>query len=61
MLRRRSQFFVLIDNALSVKAEKEEQKEEEQKEEALTASPFEEYLQNLLQMKTTSAVSEVAE
>ncbi|XP_014914949.1 formin-binding protein 1 homolog isoform X26 [Poecilia latipinna] len=51
MLRRRSHFFVLIDNALSVKAEKEE----EQKEEEPTASPFEEYLQTLLQLKTTSA------
>lgn len=45
---------MLIDNALSVKAEKEE----EQKEEEPTVSPFEEYLQTLLHLKTTSAVSE---
>ncbi|KAM4719465.1 formin-binding protein 1 isoform 11-T11 [Anableps anableps] len=51
MLRRRSQFFVLMDNALSVKAEKEE----EQKEEDPTVGPFEEYLQMLLKLKLTSA------
>ncbi|XP_038160897.1 formin-binding protein 1 isoform X9 [Cyprinodon tularosa] len=51
MLRRRSQFFVLVENALSVKTEKEE----EQKEEEQTVSPYEEYLQMLFQFKTTSA------
>ncbi|XP_076614812.1 formin-binding protein 1 isoform X5 [Chaetodon auriga] len=49
MLRRRSEFFVFLDNVRSVKSEKEEQKEEEQ------LSPYEEYLQVLLQMKMTSA------
>lgn len=53
MLRRRSQFFVFLDNALSVKAEEEGAIEGE--EVALT--PFEEYLQMLLQMKMTSSVS----
>ncbi|XP_035996279.1 formin-binding protein 1 [Fundulus heteroclitus] len=50
MLRRRSQFFVFTDNALSVRTEKEE----EQKEEEPTVSPFEEYLQMVVQLKTTS-------
>ncbi|KAM9735837.1 formin-binding protein 1 isoform 18-T18 [Menidia menidia] len=50
MLRRKSNFFVFLDNALSVKEEKEEQTEEEPK-----LGPFEEYLQGLLQMKMTSA------
>lgn len=52
MLRRRSEFFVFLDNVRSVKSEMEEQKEECQ------LSPDEEYLQVLLQMKMTSAVSE---
>ncbi|XP_017286727.1 formin-binding protein 1 isoform X22 [Kryptolebias marmoratus] len=51
MLRRRSQFFVFLDNALSVKAEDEGAGERE--ECALT--PFEEYLQTLLQIKMTSS------
>ncbi|XP_061589788.1 formin-binding protein 1 isoform X11 [Cololabis saira] len=49
MLRRKSDFFVFLDNVLSVKTEVEEQKDEEH-----TPSPFEEYVQNLLQMKMTS-------
>lgn len=53
MLRRRSEFFVFLDNALSVKAEREEPKEEEEQK----LGPFEDYLQVLLQMKMTSAVS----
>lgn len=53
MLRRKSEFFVFLDNVLSVKAEKEEQKDEEH-----TASVFEEYVQGLLHMKMSSAVSE---
>lgn len=52
MLRRRSEFFVFLDSVRSVKSEKEEQKEEQQ------LSPYEEYLQVLLQMKMASAVSE---
>lgn len=52
MLRRRSEFFVFLDNVRSVKQEKEEQKEEKQ------LSPYEDYLQVLLQMKVTSDVSE---
>lgn len=44
---------VFLDNALSVKAEEEGAIEGE--EVALT--PFEEYLQTLLQMKMTSSVS----
>lgn len=51
MLRRRSEFFVFLDSVRSVKPEKEEQKEEDH------LSPYEEYLQVLLQMKMTSAVS----
>lgn len=54
MLRRRSQFFVFLDNALSVSAEDEGAREGE--EHILT--PFEEYLQMLLQMKMTSSVSQ---
>ncbi|XP_005720257.1 formin-binding protein 1 homolog isoform X6 [Pundamilia nyererei] len=49
MLRRRSEFFVFLDSALSVITQKEEQKEEP------PLSPSDEYLQVLLQMKTTSA------
>ncbi|XP_076742788.1 formin-binding protein 1 homolog isoform X2 [Maylandia zebra] len=49
MLRRRSEFFVFLDSALSVSTQKEEQKEEP------PLSPSDEYLQVLLQMKTTSA------
>ncbi|XP_063334237.1 formin-binding protein 1 homolog isoform X7 [Pelmatolapia mariae] len=49
MLRRRSEFFVFLDSALSVITQKEEQKEEP------PLSPCDEYLQVLLQMKTTSA------
>lgn len=52
MLRRRSEFFVFLDNVRSVKQEKEEQKEEKH------LSPYEDYLQVLLQMKVTSDVSE---
>lgn len=52
MLRRKSEFFVFLDSARSVKSEKEERKE------TLQLSPYEEYLQVLLQMKMTSAVSE---
>lgn len=52
MLRRKSEFFVFLDSVRSVKSEKEEQKEEDQ------LSPYEEYLQVLLQMRMTSAVSE---
>lgn len=52
MLRRRSEFFVFLDSARSVKSEKEEQQEERQ------LSPYEEYLHVLLQMKMTSAVSQ---
>lgn len=51
MLRRRSEFFIFLDNVRSVKTEKEEQNEEHQ------LSPCEEYLQVLLEMKMTSAVS----
>ncbi|XP_034997557.1 formin-binding protein 1 isoform X9 [Hippoglossus stenolepis] len=49
MLRRKSEFFVFLDSVRSVKSEKEEQNEENQ------LSPYEEYLQVLLQMKMTSA------
>lgn len=52
MLRRRSEFFIFLDNVRSVTSEKEEPKDEHQ------LSPYEEYLQVLLQMKLTSAVSE---
>lgn len=53
MLRRKSDFFVFRDNSLSVKSDKEARKEEEQ-----SPTPFEEYVYGLLQIKTTSAVSE---
>lgn len=53
MLRRRSQFFVFLDNALSVSAEDEGARGEEH-----VLTPFEEYLQMLLQMKMTSSVSQ---
>lgn len=53
MLRRKSDFFVFRDTSLSVKTDKEEHKEEEP-----APSPFEEYVYGLLQIKTTSAVSE---
>lgn len=53
MLRRRSEFFVFLDGVRSVKSEKEEQKEEP------PLSPYEEYLHVLMQMKMTSAVSEL--
>ncbi|XP_032394849.1 formin-binding protein 1 homolog isoform X24 [Etheostoma spectabile] len=49
MLRRRSEFFVFMDSVRSLKLETEEQKEEHQ------LTPFEEYLQVLLQMKLASA------
>lgn len=52
MLRRKSEFFIFLDSVRSVKSEKDEQKEERQ------LSPYEEYLQVLLQMKMTIAVSE---
>ncbi|XP_030005934.1 formin-binding protein 1 isoform X12 [Sphaeramia orbicularis] len=48
MLRRRSDFFVFLDSSFSTISEKEEEKEE-------PLSPYEEYLQVLLQMKMTSA------
>lgn len=51
MLRRKSEFLLFLDSVRSVKSEKEERKEERQ------LSPYEEYLQVLLQMKMTSAVS----
>lgn len=53
MLRRRSEFFLFLDNVISVKLEREEEKEEHQ------LGPYEEYLQVLLQMKMTSAVSKL--
>lgn len=53
MLRRKSEFFVFLDSVRSVKSEKEEREREERQ-----PRPFEEYLQVLLQMKMTSAVSE---
>ncbi|XP_055369254.1 formin-binding protein 1 isoform X21 [Betta splendens] len=49
MLRRKSEFFVFLDSVRSVTSEKDEQKEERQ------LSPYEEYLQVLLQMKMTIA------
>lgn len=55
MLRRKSEFFVFLDGVRSAKSDTEEQKEDRQ------PSPYEEYLQVLLQMKLTSAVSEQAE
>lgn len=51
MLRRRSEFFVFLDGVRSAKPEREEPKEER------LLSPYEEYLQVLLQMKMTSSVS----
>lgn len=48
MLRRRSEFFIFLDNVCSVKSEKEDHQ----------LSPCDDYLQVLLQMKMTSAVSE---
>lgn len=51
MLRRRSDFFIFLDSSFPGKSEKEDEKEE-------PLSPYEEYLQVLLQMKMTSAVSE---
>ncbi|KAL3042004.1 hypothetical protein OYC64_020044 [Pagothenia borchgrevinki] len=48
MLRRKSEFFIFLDNVRSGKSETEEQKEEQQ------LSPYEDYLQVLLQMKMTS-------
>ncbi|KAK1883869.1 Formin-binding protein 1 [Dissostichus eleginoides] len=48
MLRRKSEFFIFLDNVRSGKSETEEQKEEQQ------LSLYEEYLQVLLQMKMTS-------
>lgn len=55
MLRRRSEFFVFLDSVRPGKPEKEEPKEESQ------LSPYEDYLQLLLQMKFTSAVSETTQ
>lgn len=52
MLRRRSEFYGFLGNVLSVKSETEEQKEEQ------PLSRHDEYLQVLLQMRMTSAVSE---
>lgn len=54
MLRRRSEFFLFLDEARSGKPGKEEQKEEHH------PSPCEDYLGVLLQMKMTSDVSEQA-
>ncbi|XP_063745187.1 formin-binding protein 1 isoform X3 [Eleginops maclovinus] len=48
MLRRKSEFFIFLDNVRSGKSETEEQKEEQ------PLSPYEEYLQVLLEMKMTS-------
>lgn len=52
MLRRRSEFFLSLDDAHSAKSEKEGRKEER------PPNPCEDYLQVLLQMKMTSDVSE---
>lgn len=52
MLRRRSEFFLFLDDARAGKPGKEEQKEEHR------PSPCEDYLGVLLQMKMTSDVSE---
>lgn len=54
MLRRRSEFFLFVDDARSGKSGKEEHKEE------CHPSPCEDYLGVLLQMKMTSDVSEQA-
>ena len=51
MLRRRSEFFVFLDSVCTLKPE------QEAREEPPPLTPFEEYLQTLLQMKMTSAVS----
>lgn len=51
MLRRRSEFFVFLDSVRAVKSDPDESDEPQ-------LSPFEEYLQVLLQMKMTSAVSD---
>lgn len=48
MLRRRSEFFLFLDDARSAKSEKEER----------PSSPCEDYLRVLLQMKITNDVSE---
>lgn len=48
MLRRRSEFFLFLDDTRSAKSEKEER----------PSSPCEDYLRVLLQMKITSDVSE---
>lgn len=50
MLRRKSEFFVFMDNVRSAKSETAE-------EDKSQLSPFEEYLQVLLDMKITSTVS----
>lgn len=55
MLRRRSEFFLFLDDARSSKSGKEEHQE------ARHPSPCEDYLGVLLQMKMTSDVSEQAE
>lgn len=52
MLRRKSEFFVFLESVRSSKAEETEEPKEE------PASAYEEYLQLLMQMKTTSGVSE---
>lgn len=52
MLRRRSEFFLFLDDARARKSGKEEQKEERY------PSPCEDYLGVLLQMKMTSDVSQ---
>lgn len=57
MLRRRSEFFVFVDQVRSTRHERREKEKEEEKHDSIL-SPYEEYLQVLLQMKLTSAVSE---
>ncbi|XP_072310613.1 formin-binding protein 1 isoform X16 [Eucyclogobius newberryi] len=52
MLRRRSEFFIFLDNVLSVKSDNEEPDESKKEEKS---GPFEDYLQELLQIKMTSA------
>lgn len=52
MLRRRSEFFLFLDDSRSKKSGKEEHKEERH------PSPCDDYLEVLLQMKGTSDVSE---
>ncbi|KAL6096663.1 uncharacterized protein ACO6RY_05933 [Pungitius sinensis] len=52
MLRRKSEFFVFLESVRSLKADAEEPREEP------PPSAYEEYLQLLMQMKTTSGVSE---